>query len=66
MLAASGSVGGVKLFAEALKHDPPLLAAVMDATTENGTAALHMAARQAHVRAVAALLGAGAQMECTM
>jgi ankyrin repeat protein len=33
---------------------------LVDATTENGTAALHMAARQAHVRVVATLLGAGA------
>ena len=62
VLAASGSVGGVKLIAEALKNEPQRLAAVVDATTENRTSALHMAARQAHVRAVGALLTAGASV----
>ena len=60
VLSASGSVGGIKLIAEALKTEPLVLASVVDATTENRTSALHIAARQAHVRAVGALLTAGA------
>ena len=45
---AAGDVGqpAVKLLLEAVANGPPeLMAAVVDATTENGTAALHTAAR---------------------
>ena len=37
-----------------------LVPALVDAITENGTAALHTAARQAHVKVVTELLSAGA------
>jgi len=63
ILAAAGHVRGVRMLLEAAKDaaaPPTLLTAVVDATTENGTAALHTAARQAHVKVVTELLGAGA------
>lgn len=63
ILAAAGHVRGVKLLLEAARAataTPELLPTMLDATTENGTAALHTAARQAHVKVVGELLGAGA------
>lgn len=65
ILAAAGHVRGVKLLLEAAKappSPPELLLQVVDATTENGTAALHTAARQAHVKVVSELLAAGASV----
>jgi len=46
VVASAGNLPAVKLLLEAAKGDPALLAAVVDATTENGTAAIHTAARQ--------------------
>ena len=63
ILASAGHVRGVKLLIESTKgtaSPPELVTALVDATTENGTAALHTAARQAHVKVVSELLGAGA------
>ena len=63
ILSAAGHIRGVRLLLEAAKapEAPPELATrLVDATTENGTAALHTAARQAHVKVVAELLAAGA------
>jgi len=65
ILAAAGHVRGVRLIVEAARdaaHPPSLLPSLVDATTENGTAALHTAARQAHVKVVTELLGAGASV----
>ena len=65
ILAAAGHVRGVRLILEAAKENaaaPQLITMVVDATTENGTAALHTAARQAHVKAVGELLAAGASV----
>lgn len=65
ILAAAGHVRGVKLLLEAAKappSPPELLSQVLDATTENGTAALHTASRQAHVKVVSELLTAGASV----
>ena len=46
LLAMSGNLPAVKLLLEAVANGPPeLMAAVVDATTENGTAAPHTAAR---------------------
>ena len=63
ILASSGHVRGVKLLIESAKappSPPELVLSLVDATTENGTAALHTAARQAHVNVVSELLTAGA------
>ena len=63
ILAAAGHVRGLRLILEAAKGEgapPDLITRVVDATTENGTAALHTAARQAHVKVVSELLEAGA------
>jgi len=63
ILAAAGHVRGIKLLIESAKAttaQPELVTALVDATTENGTAALHTAARQAHVKVVSELLAAGA------
>ena len=63
ILAAAGHVRGLRLILETAKGEgspPDLITRVVDATTENGTAALHTAARQAHVKVVSELLGAGA------
>ena len=46
VLAASGHVRGVRLLLEAAKGPPEVTSLIVDAT-ENGTAALHTAARQA-------------------
>ncbi len=62
VLAASGHVRGVRLLLEAAKGPPEVTSLVIDATTENGTAALHTAARQAHSKVVSALLAAGASV----
>ena len=65
ILAAAGHVRGVKLVLEAALAEgspPDLITRVVDAVTENGTAALHTAARQAHVKVVAELLTAGASV----
>ena len=52
LLAASGNVRGVRLLVEAAQAsaDPSFVSALVDARTENGTAALHTASRQAHVK----------------
>ena len=62
VLAASGHVRGVRLLLEAAKGPPEVTSLVIDATTENGTAALHTAARQAHSKVVSELLAAGASV----
>ena len=65
ILAAAGHVRGVRMLLEAAKapeQPPALITALVDATTENGTAALHTAARQAHVKVVSDLLEAGASV----
>ena len=53
VLAASGSLSGTKLLLETAQAGggAPAVAAMVDATTENGTAALHTAARQARAHA---------------
>jgi len=66
ILAAAGHARGVKLLVEAAKSaegaTEEVVAAYVDATTENGTAALHTAARQAHVKVVTELVAAGASV----
>uniref|UniRef100_A0A7S3EVR5 Uncharacterized protein n=1 Tax=Haptolina ericina TaxID=156174 RepID=A0A7S3EVR5_9EUKA len=61
VLSASGNLRGTKVVVEAAKRDL-ILAEVVDATTENGTAALHTAARQAHTKVVQELVLAGASV----
>jgi len=66
ILAAAGHARGVKLLIDAAKSaegvTEQIVAAYVDATTENGTAALHTAARQAHVKVVSELVDAGASV----
>ena len=65
ILATAGHIRGVRIILEAAKqptNPPDLITSVVDATTENGTAALHTAARQAHVKVVTELLAAGASV----
>jgi len=62
-LASAGNVRAVKQLLEAAAKAPPeLKTAIVDATTENGTAALHTAAQQAHVRVVKELIAARASV----
>lgn len=61
VLSAAGNLRGTKLLLEAAKRDD-VSTAVVNAVTENGTAALHTAARQAHVKVVQELLLAGASV----
>jgi len=61
VLSAAGNLRGTRVILEAARQ-ADMLAAVVDATTENGTAALHTAARQAHTKVVQELVGAGASV----
>jgi len=61
VLSAAGNLRGTKVILEAAKLHG-ILAEVVDAATENGTAALHTAARQAHTKVVQELVNAGASV----
>jgi len=60
LASSSGNLRGVKMLLEAAAGPPDLRPLLVDAITENGTAALHTASRQAHGRVVAELLAAQA------
>jgi len=64
VVAASGSLSSVKAILEAAATAPAGVSGqVINAKTENGTVALHTAARQAHSRVVSELLGASAEVD---
>jgi hypothetical protein len=60
LLAASGNSRGVKLVLDTIQAKPGLAPLNVDATTQNGTSALHTASQQAHLKVVSQLLSAGA------
>jgi len=61
VVAASGNLRATRVILEAAKTND-VLAEVVDAKTENGTAALHTAARQAHTKVVQELVSSGASV----